>query len=121
MELLNLIVSSPVTSKIFSGCLMYGAALLGAVLMYFFAAKNGLEGTIPRLQRLLPDRHEAFYFRVDFVLVILLGPIVGLICFTPTNAFQALAAGCGWVSALNVLAQQKDKPPTTPPAPPEGT
>jgi hypothetical protein len=89
---------------------MYGAALVGAVLMYFFAAKNGLEGTIPRLKNLLPGKPEAFYFRVDFVLVILLGPIVGLICFTPTNAFQALAAGCGWVSALNVLAQQKGPP-----------
>jgi hypothetical protein len=111
MELLNLIVSNSVISAIFAGCLMYGASLLGAFLMYFFAAKNGLEGTIPRLQQLLPGRTETFYFRMDFVLVILLGPIVGLICFSPTNAFQALAAGCGWVSALNVLVQQKPTPP----------
>lgn len=89
---------------------LYGTALLGSLLMYFFAATKGLEGTIPRLKQLLPGKDETLYYRLDFFIVIVVGPIVGLICFQPEKPLQALAAGCGWVAALNVLIQQKPTP-----------
>jgi hypothetical protein len=119
-DFLNALASNTVVSNFVAWLLMYGASLLGAVLMYFFADRNGLEGTVPKLRLLLPGRSDTYYFRLDFVLLILVGPVVGLICFAPTNPFQALASGCGWVGALNVLLQQK--PPIAPvnPASPDG-
>jgi len=82
---------------------LYLVTLFGAIAMYVFGLQKGIEGSITFLRRVLPGKSETFYHRVDFALVSLLGSFIGLIVFTPTNAFQALAAGCGWVGALTML------------------
>lgn len=82
---------------------LYLVTLFGAIAMYVFGAHKGFEGSVGFLRRILPNRAELFYHRTDFVLVSFIGSIVGIIVFNPSNAFQALAAGCGWVGSLNML------------------
>jgi hypothetical protein len=89
--------------------------------MYLFASAKGLESTVPRLKLLIPGKSDTFYYRLDFFLVIILGSLVGYIFFEPKQSIQALAAGCGWVGALNVLIQEKLPRPQSLTANPEAS
>lgn len=91
----------------FSGALYYLTTLFGATAMYVFALNKGFEGAIPFLRRFFPNRTDTFYNRVDFFIVILAGSIIGTISFSPQSTLQALAAGFGWVGAMNVLMTPK--------------
>jgi|SRR5690349_2216902 len=85
---------------------LYLVTLFGAVAMYIFSLQKGFEGAGPFLKKVLPDRSPVFYDRLDFILVTLTGSFIGWIVFAPTSSFQALAAGFGWVGAINVLISQ---------------
>ena len=89
---------------------LYLVTLFGTVATYVFQLHKGFEGATSFLRRVLPKHSDAFYARVDFVIVAITGSCFGLIIFSPQNAFQALAAGCGWVSALNVMMTGKGSP-----------
>jgi hypothetical protein len=91
----------------FNFVLFYLTTLFGAIAMYVFALSKGFDGAIPFLKKFFPQKSEAFYNRADFVIVIFAGSIIGTICFSPQNSLQALAAGFGWVGAVNVLMTQK--------------
>jgi hypothetical protein len=95
------------------GLLFYLTAMLGAIITYLFASTKGLESTVPKLKQLFPGKTETFYYRLDFFLVVIIGSIVGYIFFAPTQTIQALASGCGWVGALNLLLQQKPQLPSS--------
>ncbi|HEY2955738.1 MAG TPA: hypothetical protein VGK89_10870 [Candidatus Eisenbacteria bacterium] len=77
--------------------------LFGSVAMYVFQLNRGFEGALGFLRRILPGRSDAFYSRVDFIVVSLAGSAIGQIIFEPRTPFQALAAGVGWVGAMNSL------------------
>jgi hypothetical protein len=44
-------------------------------------------------------------FRLDFVIVTVVGSIVGLIFFNPVGYQQALLAGIGWFTSVQALAK----------------
>ena len=85
----------------------YLITLFGATAMYVFSLNRGFDGAVYFLKRFFPGRSDAFYDRVDFLVVILSGSIVGTVFFSPDNALEALAAGFGWVGAMNVLLSHK--------------
>jgi len=87
----------------FAPMLYYVTTLFGAIAMYVFALNKGFEGAVPFLKRVFPDRSQVFYDRMDFFVTSVAGSIVGTICFSPQSTLQALAAGFGWVGAMNVL------------------
>jgi uncharacterized membrane protein YbjE (DUF340 family) len=95
----------------------------GALALYLFSLSKGFQGSVPVLRKLFPDWRDAVYDRLDFCIVILLGSIIGTVFFVPTNPAQALAAGFGWISAVNILtapqtAPSHPKPLTQQPATP---
>ena len=91
----------------FSVLLFYLTTLFGATAMYVFALNKGFEGAFPFLKRVFPGHSDTIYNRIDFFIVIFAGSIIGTICFSPTSSLQALAAGFGWVGAMNVLMTSK--------------
>lgn len=62
------------------------------------------------LKRMFPGKSQVYYDRLDFVVVVFAGSIIGTICFSPRNALQALAAGFGWVGAMNVMLKTQMQP-----------
>ncbi len=84
--------------------------LCGSTALYLFSLSRGFRGSSPVLKRLMPGHRDAYYDRIDFVVVIFFGSIIGTVFFLPANATQALAAGFGWVSAINVLVGTDQKP-----------
>ncbi|PRO70122.1 hypothetical protein C6Y39_04475 [Alteromonas gracilis] len=91
-----------------SWLLIYGTTLLGSLVMYLFSFSKGFDGAIEVLKRLFPEREKAFYHRLDCVLTVCLGAAVGALLFSPTNPVQAVTAGLGWVSAVNILMSNKE-------------
>ncbi|MDX6496970.1 MAG: hypothetical protein QOG23_230 [Blastocatellia bacterium] len=85
----------------------YVITLFGAFCMYVFSLTRGFQGAISFLKKFFPGHSEVFYDRLDFFVVILAGSIIGTIFFSPNSALQALAAGFGWVGAVNVLLSPK--------------
>ena len=75
----------------------------GAMSMYAFSLMKGFEGATTFLKRILPDHQQVFYDRLDFVVVVIAGSIIGYIFFSPVSQLEALAAGFGWVGAISVL------------------
>jgi hypothetical protein len=85
----------------------YLITLFGSVAMYVFSLNRGFEGAIAFLKKFFPGHPDVFYDRLDFFVVVLAGSIIGTIFFSPSNALQALAAGFGWVGAINILLSPK--------------
>ncbi|MFP5263730.1 MAG: hypothetical protein ACLGJB_17760 [Blastocatellia bacterium] len=81
--------------------------LFGATVMYMFALSKKAPGSVTFLQTILPGRTQLFYDRLDFLVVVFVGSIIGTIFFHPTDALQALSAGFGWIGALNLLVSKK--------------
>jgi hypothetical protein len=81
----------------------YLTTLFGAAAMYVFSLNKGFQGSVDFLRKFFPDKSEVFYTRFDFFIVIIFGSIIGMIFFSPSTTLEALAAGFGWVGAINVL------------------
>lgn len=88
----------------------YLVTLFGSTAMYVFTqSKKGFVGAKHFLKKMFPDRSEAFYFRTDFLLVVIFGSAIGFIVFSPHESLEALAAGFGWVGAMNTLLAANEK------------
>jgi len=77
--------------------------LLGSAGMYIFSSFKGFDNSQNFLKRMIPGRSDTFYYRSDFILMTVVGALIGLITFSPQGVYQALAAGFGWTGAMNVL------------------
>jgi len=85
---------------------LYAKTLLGATATYIFALRRGFKGATEFLQTMFPDRPAVFYDRMDFLLVSVIGSMIGFLFYAPQTSAQALAAGLGWVSAINVALKK---------------
>lgn len=101
-------IAALIQAEWFQSIVRYMITLLGSFSMYLFSFSKGFEGTTAKLRQLFPNRKKVFYDRVDFVLVVLLGSAIGTIFFGPKDSLQALAAGFGWVGAVNILLAKRE-------------
>lgn len=92
------------------GALLYVVTLFGAAAVYLLKLHHDFEGSVAFFKKVFPGKSQTFYARVDFFVVSIVGSVIGMIVFQPTNATQALSAGFGWVSSLNVLLAERGQP-----------
>jgi hypothetical protein len=76
---------------------------LGCVTAYVFTQQKGIKSSIRFLKDFLPRRSSAFYIRVDFIMSAIIGTCIGVILYSPTTEYQALAAGLGWTAAFSIM------------------
>jgi hypothetical protein len=87
----------------------YALTLAGAAMMYAFASDRRLRSVAPFLRRILPARDPAFYARADAIIVTISGSIIGFIVFAPDTPLHCLAAGFGWIGAMNTYLVQRPR------------
>ncbi len=87
----------------FSWLPSYGLTFFATAVMYMFSLHKGFKGATEFLYKVFPDKRNVFYARVDFILVIIIGSVIGYIVFSPNTPIQSLAAGFGWIGAMNTL------------------
>lgn len=80
---------------------------LGCVTAYVYSEQKEIESSLDFLRKFFPDKHDAFYFRIDFFITAVVGTCVGLTLYAPTNPYQALAAGIGWTAAFSIAKSKK--------------
>lgn len=95
-------------SPYFIKSLYYATTLFGSTAMYVFSLNKGFHGSVDFLRKMFPNHSPVFYDRIDFFIVVFAGSVIGTIFFSPTNTLQALAAGFGWVGAINILLSRKE-------------
>jgi len=84
----------------------FALTLCGSICLYLFSLQKGFVGSTPALKRLFPGKRDEVYARLDFLVVVFLGSIIGTVFFGPTTPVQALAAGFSWISAVNILTHR---------------
>jgi hypothetical protein len=87
----------------------YVITLFGALATCVFSLNKGFQGSVPFLKKLFPGYDPVFYQRLDCLLVICFGSIIGTIFFAPSSAIQGLTAGFGWASAIKLLMDHAEK------------
>ncbi|GJH28154.1 hypothetical protein [Caballeronia novacaledonica] len=82
---------------------LYVDTVIGAAAMYVFSLYHGFEGSVAFLRKMFPNRSNTFYDRCDFIVVTILGSVLGFKLLDPQHPPQAVMAGLGWVSAVTVV------------------
>lgn len=57
--------------------LYFFITMFGVMSMYVFSLMKGFEGAATFLRRMIPDHQQVFYDRLDFVVVVIAGSIIG--------------------------------------------
>ena len=92
----------------------YLVTLVSALLMYVFALNRGFGGALAFLRQAFPNRSERFYVWCDLIVVTLGGSFVGFVLYWPVDITRAMAAGFGWMGALNVALRKAESPAAGP-------
>jgi hypothetical protein len=80
---------------------------LGCLTAFIYCEQKGVKGSRDFLRKFFPGHTKAFYLRCDFALSVLVGTVIGIILYSPTSAYQALAAGLGWTAAFNIASAER--------------
>ena len=77
---------------------------VGAVCAHILSLySDNFNGTMVFLKRMFPNRSETFYFRIDFVILPLIGTFLAIFLLEPTDIKTAIFAGLSWSGALIAL------------------
>jgi glucan phosphoethanolaminetransferase (alkaline phosphatase superfamily) len=80
---------------------------IGAICTHILSFySTNFKGTIPFLMRLIPGKSEAFYFRIDLVILPLIGALLALILINPVSIKASLFAGITWSGSITALLNQ---------------
>lgn len=77
--------------------------VLGSLIMYLIAEGKNFPGIQIKIKQLYPSMSDEKVSRLDFIFMVFVGAFIGTIFFQPHNPITALAAGLGWVGALNMF------------------
>lgn len=83
---------------------------IGAFCTHILSFYRGdFKGTIPFLEKLIPGKSEAFYFRFDLIILPILGTILALVLIQPDNIKASIFTGMTWNGSMSALLTQSYK------------
>jgi hypothetical protein len=80
--------------------LTYMGAICGHILSLY---GKDFSGTMPFLQKLVPNRSDTFYFRIDFIILPIIGTLLAFMLLDPNNVKSSLFAGLSWSGTMTAL------------------
>ncbi len=86
-----------------SAVLTWVGAICGHLLSLY---SNDFSGTKPFLEKILPGKSEAFYYRLDFLLLPIIGAILAMCLLDPTSAKSSVFAGLSWSGTITALLKK---------------
>lgn len=93
-----------VTNTIF---LTYLGAVFGHILSLY---SNEFKGAIPFLERAFPGKSATFYFRLDFLILPIIGCFLAFVLLDPSNLKSSIFAGLSWSGTLTGLLKRSSSP-----------
>lgn len=70
---------------------------------------KGFKGTIPFLKQCFPSRKKEWYFRVNFILIIIIGTFFGYLMSSPKSPVACIIAGLTWTGSIQALLHTTSK------------
>ncbi len=82
---------------------------LGAVCAHLLSLySDDFKGTIPFVKKLMPNKSETFYFRIDFIILPLIGALLAYVLLDPTSLKASIFAGLSWSGTLIAMLKRNN-------------
>jgi len=83
---------------------IYFQTWLGAISAHFLSLySKDFKGTIPFLKKIIPYKSDTFYYRVDLIILPLIGTLIACMVIEPVNLKTSFFAGISWSGTLIAL------------------
>jgi hypothetical protein len=86
-----------------TGFLTYIGAICGHILSLY---TNEFKGAIPFFERIFPNKTQTFYFRIDFLILPIIGALIATVLLDPSNTKSAIFAGLSWSGTLTAFLKR---------------
>ena len=67
---------------------------------------DDFKGTKPFLEKMFPNKSTTFYFRLDFVILPLIGSLLAFVLLDPMNLKTSIFAGLSWSGTIIALLRK---------------
>lgn len=82
---------------------------LGAVCAHILSLySEEFKGTIPFLKKMFPKKSTTFYFRLDFIVLPLIGALLAYVLLDPISLKSSIFAGLSWSGTLIALLKRNN-------------
>ncbi|OFX84175.1 MAG: hypothetical protein A2W99_00155 [Bacteroidetes bacterium GWF2_33_16] len=81
-------------------------SIIGHILSLY---KPEFRQSLPFLRQILPGKSDAFYFRVDFIILPLIGAFLGYYLISPGKVENAIFTGLTWSGTLIAMFKTESK------------
>lgn len=82
---------------------------LGAVCAHLLSLySDDFKGTIPFVKKLLPNKSKTFYFRIDFIILPLIGALLAFVLLDPNSLKASIFAGLSWSGTLIAMLKRNN-------------
>ncbi|HLO74627.1 hypothetical protein B0I03_101559 [Flavobacterium aquaticum] len=82
---------------------------LGALCTHLLSLySDDFNGTIPFIKKLIPNKSEAFYFRIDFVILPVIGALLAYVLLEPSSLKSSIFAGISWSGTLIAILRKNN-------------
>lgn len=82
---------------------------LGAVCAHLLSLySDDFKGTIPFVKKLLPKKSDTFYFRIDFLILPVIGALLAYVLLEPTSLKTSIFAGLSWSGTLIAMLKRNN-------------
>lgn len=80
---------------------------LGAICAHILSLySSSFKGTIPFLKNLFPGKSKVFYFRLDFLVLPVIGTLLAYVLLEPVGLKSSIFAGLSWSGTLIALLKR---------------
>jgi hypothetical protein len=82
---------------------------MGAICAHILSLySDEFKGTIPFLKKMFPKRSSTFYFRLDFLVLPLIGALLAFVLLDPISLKSSIFAGLSWSGTLIALLKKNN-------------
>ncbi len=82
---------------------------LGAVCAHLLSLySDDFKGTIPFVKKLLPNKSKTFYFRIDFIILPVIGALLAYVLLDPNSLKASIFAGLSWSGTLIAMLKRNN-------------
>ncbi len=82
---------------------------LGAICTHILSLySDDFKGTIPFFKKLIPKKNTTFYFRLDFLILPLIGALLAFFLLDPVSLKSCFFAGLSWSGTLIALLKRNE-------------
>jgi hypothetical protein len=82
---------------------------LGAVCAHLLSLySDDFKGTIPLVKKLFPNKSDTLYFRIDFIILPLIGALLAYVLLDPTSLKASIFAGLSWSGTLIAMLKRNN-------------